>query len=328
MVPLNIQLPDGFLQEEERDGYFVTKEKKELWAVQLDLLNELDQVCRKNNLRYIIDFGTLLGAVRHKGFIPWDLDVDVSMPREDYEQLKKIADAEFKEPYFFQNFDTDKSIDLPITRLRRSDTTFFHLGSVMFRFKYNQGIFLDIFPHDHLPSNDPKEIASISEKSKQLLHRAETAARIPLTQVGNSYFILMLQYLYNRFRYGNSVKQFQHLDSFVRGFDYSGFLGSPIIGYTLCRPLQWYEDTVEMPFENLLLRAPKAYDELLKAFYGDYMTPVIVEYTVPYFNASRCYKDVLKDKAFCKELLRKICPSVSLIQVLESLWIALKIRFH
>ena len=75
MVELKIKLPDSFFYEEERDGYWVSSEIKELWAVQLDLLNEFDRVCKKYNLKYILDFGTLLGAIRHKGFIPWDDDL-------------------------------------------------------------------------------------------------------------------------------------------------------------------------------------------------------------------------------------------------------------
>lgn len=328
MVDLNIKLSESFLQDEERDGYLVTKEKKELWAVQLDLLNKLDQVCRKYNLNYIIDYGTLLGAVRHKGFIPWDMDIDVSMPRADFEELKRIAVTEFKEPYFLQDFDTDSSIDFAIARLRRSDTTFFHTGSVMFDFKYNQGIFLDIFPFDNLPSTDQNVLEPIDRKIKLMLHHAEMSARKPLIKIGNRYIIFMLQYLCYRLRYGSSAKQFKRLDDYAKSFKFSGYYRCQVAGGLKFRPKQWLEETVDLPFENLLLKAPKAYDEVLKDYFGDYMTPFIFEYTVPYFSASRCYKDVLKDKAFCQELFKKTFPSFSLGQLIGSLWIALKSKIH
>ena len=88
MVDLNIKLPESFLQEEEREGVVVSAELKKLWAVQLDLLCEFDRVCKKHGLRYILDFGTLLGAIRHKGYIPWDDDQDVSILCEDYDIYK------------------------------------------------------------------------------------------------------------------------------------------------------------------------------------------------------------------------------------------------
>ena len=71
--------------------------------VELDLLAEFDRVCRKHGLTYFVDSGTLLGAVRHKGFIPWDDDIDLIMQREDYERLVQIAAQEFQHPYFFSD---------------------------------------------------------------------------------------------------------------------------------------------------------------------------------------------------------------------------------
>ena len=107
MVDLNIVLPDGFLNEEVRCGYTVTKQMKEVWAVELDMLEKLLSVCKKHDIKIFASGGTMLGAVRHQGFIPWDDDIDMMMFRDDYEKLCKVAQEEFEYPYFFQTEYTD-----------------------------------------------------------------------------------------------------------------------------------------------------------------------------------------------------------------------------
>ena len=86
-LPIKIKLPEHFLEKEVRCGYSVTEKAKKIWAVELDLLAEFDRVCRKHDINYQIFAGTLLGAVRHEGFSPWDDDVDVCLLRGDYEKL-------------------------------------------------------------------------------------------------------------------------------------------------------------------------------------------------------------------------------------------------
>ena len=96
-LPTKIKFDESFFEEEERCNFRVTRKRKELWAILLDLWQEFDRVCRKYNLTYYLDGGTLLGAVRHKGFIPWEDDVDVMMTRRDFNTIK----------YYCENFDND-----------------------------------------------------------------------------------------------------------------------------------------------------------------------------------------------------------------------------
>lgn len=153
MVGLQLELPDSFLQEEIRCGHLITKKMKEVWAIELDLLMELQRVCTKYDLKLCAESGTLLGAVRHQGFIPWDDDIDVAMPREDYIRLCEIAKEEFASPYFFDYYGSDVTFDNGFAKLMNLNTTFLQNNTLAY-----QGIFIDIFPLDNIPDDEGERI--------------------------------------------------------------------------------------------------------------------------------------------------------------------------
>ena len=151
MIDLNIKLPEGFLNEEVRCDHIVTTQMKEIWAVELDLLAEFQRVCEKYNIRYYASGGTLLGAVRHHGFIPWDDDLDIEMFREDYVKLCEVGPKEFKKPYVFQNEYTESGSLRGFSKLRNSQTTAIYEHEKLKCFGgYDKGIFIDIFPLDSI----------------------------------------------------------------------------------------------------------------------------------------------------------------------------------
>ena len=116
--------------------------------VMLKLLRVFDDICRKNNLKYWLDGGTLIGAIRHNGFIPWDDDIDVAMLSDDYEKFIEIAQQELPDDVFLQTRKTDKKYPLYITKLRDKYSTYEEQNVA--RLNCHKGIFIDIFPMDYI----------------------------------------------------------------------------------------------------------------------------------------------------------------------------------
>ena len=152
---LKIALPERFFANENRE-IPVDNAKKKVWAILLDLLCEFDRVCKENNIQYFLDSGTLLGAVRHGGFIPWDDDVDVVMLRNDYKRLCEIAQSKFAPPYFFQTNSTDPGSARGHAQLRNSETTGILRDEIQDGrplYSFNQGLFVDVFALDAVPDD-------------------------------------------------------------------------------------------------------------------------------------------------------------------------------
>lgn len=120
---------------------------RKLQLIQTRILEDIDKICAENNLKYYMIGGTLLGAVRHKGFIPWDDDIDLVMYREDYDKFIKIVQDDHHEKYFIQTFYTDPHYARYIAKVRLNNTVL--IESSLEHVKSHQGIYVDIFPLDH-----------------------------------------------------------------------------------------------------------------------------------------------------------------------------------
>ena len=251
-------------------GYETPDIIKEVWRVELDIIKELDRICKKHDLKYVMDWGTLLGAVRHKGFIPWDDDMDVAMLREDYEKLKEIAPSELPEYYMFQNAYND-GIMTNFAKIRDSRTTAIEFPQL--DPSINQGMYIDIFPIDDVPEDKDTDTRAILMQKEMIGVITHPATIVKLMQEGAQ---TALPYdMLIAFIKSDPVEVFRYYEQFCLAQAGTSDYVDSLVGQIgrrrkPCKKV-WYENPVYLTFEDLLLPAPAEYEEVLKLRYGDYM---------------------------------------------------------
>lgn len=134
----------------------------------LEILIDVDKVCRENDITYFLDSGTALGAVRHGGFIPWDDDIDIGMPRDDYEKFLKIAQEKLGDEYFVQTLDTEKKYYQIFAKIRKNGTKFVEPATR--NVKMHQGIYIDVFPYDCIERERAVESLQELDQLRYRLH--------------------------------------------------------------------------------------------------------------------------------------------------------------
>ncbi|MBO5235282.1 MAG: LicD family protein [Alistipes sp.] len=266
-----LNIPEEFLREEVRCDYTVTAKMKRVWAVELGMLHRFGQVCERYGLRWYAMGGTLLGAVRHKGFIPWDDDIDLLMPREDYNRLLEIGPKEFGEPYFLQSPLTEHAFFRTHVQIRDSRTT----GAILQdrHRDINRGIFMDIFPLDEVPATAQE----LKRHRSRLRKLARKAYRLTFRREYRSWFKRAIYALWKWLHFGifSPAEAFCEFNRIAaefagRGGDRVGHTSLSYRDAVIWSREDWAE--VEMlDFEMLKLPAPKGWDSVLRHHYGDYM---------------------------------------------------------
>lgn len=291
-----------FFKPEVRCDFLVEEKRKKIWAVEIDLLIQFDKVCKKHGLKYWLLGGSALGAVRHRGFIPWDDDVDVGMMREDYNKLLSLKD-EFAHPYFLQTPYTDPEFFYAFSRLRNSNTLYL---SEPFRYqKINHGIPLDIFPYDEVEKSSAAE--ERFNRIMSLIVENSTYMRMshPALDARNKERVA-------HYAGGNPLEryeQIQLLSALDNGRDCSHiwFPTGGVYGYERTTfPKSQFSDLKMMSFEGFEFPVPIKVDEMLKIVYGDYMTMPPKDkrnawYGADYFDADCPYAQYIEKANISKK---------------------------
>lgn len=289
-------IPETFFVEEVRNEFFVDKERKKLWAILIDLLLQIDKICNKYNLSYFLVGGSLLGAVRHNGFIPWDDDIDIALPRKDYDILLQHQN-EFEKPYFFQTPYNDKGYYYTHAKLRNSNTS-----AIDEPFKYqgfNMGMFIDILPLDLISDIGGREKFDLIKKLTVLNSTAMRMSNPNLPEKDKKRVKeypggdpiernAIIQELITSDRNSNA-KNVSLLTGVVYGYDKDVF------------PKECFESSIDCLFEGYYFPIPAGYDAILKIAYGDYNTFPPIDKRGAWhgnvsFNTDVSYIDLLKQQ--------------------------------
>lgn len=282
-LPIKFELPDDFYEEEIRCDYKVSQEMKSVWAVELDLLEELKRVCKKYSLNLYAEGGTVLGAVRHGGFIPWDDDIDLGMMRRDYEKLCEVAEDEFSHPYFWQTEETDPGVVRGHGQLRNSETAV--ISSEDFIKGHNAGIFIDVFPLDTITDDATERHALLRELHK---YQRRTITEQHIKQGINTSqgikkmvkdVLISINRLFNKKYRNRNYEKAEKLKQQYRnkktGKIANLFLVLPNNPDRWVYDNAWFSDAKEIAFETTTIHVPAGYEEYLNHCYGNWREYVV-----------------------------------------------------
>ena len=251
-----------------REAVPLSKEQlRRMQLLQLDMIAELDRVCRIHGIKYCIAYGTMIGAVRHKGYIPWDDDADIAMLREEYEKFKAVSNELNDSICYFQDHTTDSEYRWGYGKLRRVGTSYVRLGQE--HLNCRTGVFVDVFPLDDVPRG----------RLAQLFHNFQCflLRKILWAEVGKYSAKGLEKWCYQILSHFPMEAAFAQLEKMFLKSNNS----SPNDVRTLTFPRfrkryqkkEWFVNCSEYEFEGKKFFGPADYDTYLKSLYGDYMTP-------------------------------------------------------
>ena len=274
-----MEFPREFFLDEVREGFFIPAMMKRAWAAELEILVEIDRICEKYKLRYFIDYGNLLGAIRHKGFIPWDDDIDIMMMRKDYEIFAEVANAELPKELVFRSPEDDSgNYELFSSVQHRAMLISTDAIGKCHNYLYGAGV--DIFPYDYLAKDPNKE-----KQREDILKSLCILASFPSIE-GENHAVLQEEAKKVKKHYGIDLSHSSDYRKTVLNLLNDCFTefnqeGSTKIAYLLDLVLykeqgkgifeeQWYSEQSYLDFEFLALPVPKDYRKVISEKYDHY----------------------------------------------------------
>ena len=243
--------------------------KTELRDCQISILNYFKNLCKNNNLQYWLEYGTLLGAVRHKGYIPWDDDIDVAMFRKDYDKLIDVCRINPDIRYKFSCVENDPSCMYPFGKIIDTQTVLYELGEDGIK----TGVYIDIFVYDDAPENE-NERNKIFDKldfygrlrDYQLpMGKAPLSLKRVLVIIARKVISFFPRQYFTKKIIENAKNNCKTESGYVCDFTF------PYYCSRWCVKKAIFEELIELEFEKQNYKAPKRFDEWLKIQYGDYM---------------------------------------------------------
>ena len=276
---------------------------RDIQLQELEILKEVKRICDLHKIRYYLSSGTLLGAVRHKGFIPWDDDIDIMMPPDDYIRFLEVATSELGEEFFLQTYETDPYFYASFAKIRKNGTAMMRWNDE--RYHIHHGIWLDIFPIIYVKSDSDYRIKKKILKLTNCLQMDDflKASKDDFEKEYSKLTICMLKMLH-LLPQGLRSKMHKWILSYF--FSVKSGEKTTFIWNTLDKiyPSDLYAGPVrEISFEDESFGVPSQTEGWLTACYGDYMTLPPVEerrtHTLLIYNSNRSYEFYMQDESQC-----------------------------
>lgn len=299
---MRLEIPEDFYKEEVRNDFLITSEMKHCWASELKILSVIDDICQKHQIKYFAYYGTLLGAIRHKGFVPWDDDIDIAFLREDYDKFQKVVESELPEGLYFRSFwNSDRMNIFPEIS---NGNSYADLGKIDLDYfcgcPYITGV--DIYPIDWMPDNPEsqklqsrllslalvalgvwQQKKSSNQDKQEILEKIKQVMGVEIDTSKD-----VVRQLYGLA--DSIIGMYGANDGCSRaGAQFIRFAGNTSADYSI--PRECFEPLISQPFEFIKIPVPNGYDAALTMHYGDYMTIVkgFSAHGYPFYSGQKKY---------------------------------------